>query len=211
MESRISRRFVDQEAEDLLRRQADLQAEAREVLDDLALFDCLRTAGRVEQVGSSVSGLMVWRDLDLSVTGPGMTADRAWAAVRPLLIHPQVVQVLYRLETGERSPTGHAADERFYYVLRYLRGGGVEWKIDVAFWLPDGPRGLTQQLEELARRLTDETRLAILRIKESWHRLPGYPDEVGGVDIYEAVLDHGVRTPQEFAAFLHHQGRPVRD
>lgn len=199
-------RAVDEEAEELLRRQAALQAEAREVLADLALFDCLRTAGSVEQVGSSVSGLMAWRDLDLSVTGPGMTAERAWAAVRPLLIHPQVVQVLYRQETGERSPTGRAADERFYYVLRYLRGEAVEWKIDVSLWLLDGPRGLAQQLEELARRLTDETRLAILRIKERWHRLPGYPDEVGGVDIYEAVLDHGVRTPQEFAEFLRQHG-----
>ncbi|MEV4641759.1 hypothetical protein AB0J80_30890 [Actinoplanes sp. NPDC049548] len=29
-----------------------------------------------------------------------------------------------------------------------------------------------------------------------------YPDEVGGTDIYTAVLDHGVRTPEEFGTWL---------
>jgi hypothetical protein len=31
-------------------------------------------------------------------------------------------------------------------------------------------------------------RLAVLRIKDVWHRLPSYPDTVGGWDIYTAVL-----------------------
>jgi hypothetical protein len=31
---------------------------------------------------------------------------------------------------------------------------------------------------------------------------PGYPDEIGGREIYTAVLDHGVRTVAELAAHL---------
>jgi hypothetical protein len=42
----------------------------------------------------------------------------------------------------------------------------------------------------------------VLRIKDVWHRRPEYPDVVGGTDIYAAVLDDGVRTPDEFAAWL---------
>jgi hypothetical protein len=34
---------------------------------------------------------------------------------------------------------------------------------------------------------------AILRIKDSWHRQPTYPDQIGGLDIYTAVIDERVR------------------
>jgi hypothetical protein len=53
-----------------------------------------------------------------------------------------------------------------------------------------------------AATLGDEQRLRILRIKDVWHRRPEYPDLVGGFDIYTAVLEHGVRTPEEFGAWL---------
>jgi len=48
--------------------------------------------------------------------------------------------------------------------------------------------------------------LAILKIKDVWHQLPTYPDEVGGTDIYAAMLDHGVRTPAQFATYLKDRG-----
>jgi hypothetical protein len=53
-------------------------------------------------------------------------------------------------------------------------------------------------LESLAPRLTDENRLAILTIKDAWH---GHPD-YSSYAIYAAALDHGVRTPDEFGAYL---------
>ena len=60
----------------------------------------------------------------------------------------------------------------------------------------------------LAAHLTDEMRLAILWIKDVWHRLPTYPDEVSGTDIYTAVLEHGLRTPEQFATYLQERGHP---
>jgi hypothetical protein len=41
-----------------------------------------------------------------------------------------------------------------------------------------------------------------------WHRRPEYPDAVGGLEVYTAVLEHGVRTPEEFAAWLEAPGNP---
>jgi hypothetical protein len=64
------------------------------------------------------------------------------------------------------------------------------------------------QLDDLRGRLTDETRLAILWIKDVWHRLPAYPEAVSRVDVH-AVLAHGVRTPEEFAASLRQRGLPA--
>jgi hypothetical protein len=32
--------------------------------------------------------------------------------------------------------------------------------------------------------------------------LPTYPDEVWGLETYTAVIDHGVRTPEQFGTWL---------
>jgi hypothetical protein len=200
----------DAYALELLRRQDALQAEARRVVADLDLVPLLSRAGRVEQVGSSVSGLMVWRDLDFSVLCRDLTTERAFEAIRPLLTHPRVTQLDYRNQTGRRAPPVIRGDERYYFATHCETAAGEEWKIDVSFWLSDAPRDYLPYAERLKRQLTDETRLAILWIKDVWHRLPTYPDEGGGFDVYEAVLRGGVRTPEQFDAYLRERGLPGR-
>ena len=189
-------------ARDLLRRQDALQAEARLVVAELGLDALLSQAGRVEQVGSSVSGLMVWRDLDFNVLRRDLTLERALDVMRPLHTHPGVVRLEYRNETGHHTPPDLRGDERYYFVIWYETGAGDEWKIDISFWLSDAPRDQLPYIERLGRDLMDETRLAILWIKDVWHRLPAYPYEVGGYDVYEAVLRSNVRTPEQFEAYL---------
>jgi hypothetical protein len=189
-------------AQDLLRRQDALQAEARLVVAELGLDALLSQAGRVEQVGSSVSGLMVWRDLDFNVLCQGLTLDRALDVMRPLHVHPGVVRLEYRNKTGRHTPPDLRGDERYYFITWYETRAGDEWKIDISFWLSDTPRDQLPYIERLGRDLTDETRLAILWIKDVWHRLPTYPYEVGGYDVYEAVLHSNVRTPEQFEAYL---------
>jgi len=193
-------------AAELLQRQSLLQAESRQVLAELDLIPCLNRLGHVEHIGSSVSGLMVMRDLDVGARCPGPSAERVFETLRPIMIHPGVYEVLYREETGPRSPSGQPQDQRYYFVLRYTSEAGQRWKIDISVWLTDAPRNQLRHLDYLAQELTEETRLAILWIKDVWHRLPTYPDEVGGTDIYTAVLEHGVRTPAQFAAYLKNRG-----
>jgi len=196
-------------AAELLRRADLLQTEAAEVIAELDLPALLGRVGHVEQLGSSVSGLMVWRDIDFAVRCRDLTPARAWDALRPFLAQPRLLRLNYRNEDEERSPTGRAADQRYYFVTHYESAAGHEWKIDLTLWLSDAPRPHLGHLDDLRRRLTAETRLAILWIKDVWHRLPTYPEEVSGVDVYDAVLEHGVRTPQEFTVYLRQRGLPA--
>ena len=62
--------------------------------------------------------------------------------------------------------------------------------------------------EELRERITAEQRSAVLRIKDDWHRRPAYPHQVGGLEIYTAVMDGGIRTPDQFATWLAQHGLP---
>jgi len=38
--------------------------------------------------------------------------------------------------------------------------------------------------------------------------VPYYPDQLSGMDVYEAVLDHGIRTPEQFGEYLRQRGLP---
>ena len=194
----------------LLRRQDALQTETQAVIRELGLRERLGRLGPFEQIGSSRSGLMVWRDLDVATRCADPTTEEVLDAMRAVLAHPGVREVTYMPQLGSRSPSGGPADQRWYFVLRYVAADGEPWKVDVSLWrLGDAARELSFEPDALRRRLTAETRGAILWIKDIWHRRPCYPDVVGGVDIYDAVLNHGVRAPAEFAAYLRARGMPA--
>ena len=106
---------------------------------------------------------------------------------------------------GPRCVTGQLRDERYHATLTVEHAG--RWQIDLTLWLHDLHRNVTRWHEELRERITAEQRIAVLRIKDHWHRQPGYPHHVGGLDIYTAVLDDGIRTLDQFAAWLAQHGR----
>lgn len=195
----------DEAARALLARQAALQAEAREVLELLGLPVLLRRLGHFEHVGSSASGLLVYPDLDICVRCHRPSVQRVFAVLQPVLTDALVHEVLYRNETGPRSPAGVREDERYYFVLRYSAPSGRIWKIDVTLWMSERSRPHLSEVEELKQRATGDALLAILWIKDEWQRRSDHDQTVGGVDIYSAVLDHGVRTPTEFFAYLAHR------
>ena len=179
---------------ELLSRQDALQAEARRFAAEHRLDEQLAPLGRVIPVGSAVTGLMVWRDLDYTVDAEGATAADVWDALRPILHRAQ--RLTYADETGDR--VGETAPhERHYFVFR-VDG----WKLDVSVWTNGAPEDVERYQHELVARLDDESRLAILRLKDAWHVRPEYPEVVGGFDICRAVLDHGVRTQAELEAHL---------
>jgi hypothetical protein len=193
----------------LLRRQDELQAEARQLEQELSLVALLEQAGPVARHGSLLSGLMAWPDVDYGVTSPGLTAQRAFAIMAPLLTHPRTTMVRYTNETGARSFSGLPRDERLFFMVYYARDSGRIWKLDIPFWLDPEPRGELAYHQQIMQRLTPEARLAILWLKDLWHSTPIYPVTVGSVDIYTAVLDHGVRSPAAFDVYLQARGKPT--
>ena len=193
-------------AEELLRRQAALQDEAADVLAELNLGALFRDVGPVAIVGSYVSGLMCWRDLDVCVlAGEDFPPADVLALLARIVEHHGVVGFGYRDERGPRSPTGQPRDDRYHVPVEIDIGRGT-WRVDLSIWLRDLHENLVEWHTRLRDTITPEQRLAVLRIKDVWHRLPTYPDEVSGHEIYTAVLDDGVRCPAQFADWLAHNG-----
>lgn len=187
-------------------RQAALQAEAWQVLAAPDLAALLADIGPPVLTGSFVSGLMCWREVDVMVlAGADFSPHDVMRLLGRVVGLAGVTGLEYRDERGPRCATGQIRDER-YHVPVTLDRAGHAWQLDLTLWLHDPHRNLTRWHEELRERITAEQRRAVLRIKDVWHRRPEYPGEVGGLEVYTAVLEDGVRSPGQFAAWLARRG-----
>ena len=185
---------------DLLKQQEELQAEAGAVGADLRLDEVLSAVGKPVRVGSAALGVMVRRDLDITVVCPALDAA-LWRDVAQigagLAVHARVRQVQFRNDTGAWNIDPGYPDG-LYLGAGYRSARGTDWNLDI--WFVDQPEGQPDlaHLKSLPARLTPGARIAILRIKhaladsqETGRRVPSY-------HVYQAVLDDGVRTLEEF-------------
>jgi hypothetical protein len=196
--------------EELAARQSMLQAEAAALLDELDRSRVFSDIGPLVVTGSYVSHLMCWRDLDVMLlVGAAYSPRDVLKLISRVMDLPGVVGFDYRDERADRSPTGEVRDERYHLPFLLERGGGI-WKLDLTLWLHDLHENVTAWHEALRDSITEEQRAAVLLIKDVWYQLPSYPDQIGGFEIYTAVVDDGVRTPQQFRRWLADRGLPER-
>jgi hypothetical protein len=180
-------------AEELLRDQAILQAEAEEVYRDLGLGTHLAAIGRPVGVGSAALGLMVRRDLDVTTACPALDPSTVRAVAElgaRLAQHPRVRSVRIRDDTGHWN-TDPDYPDGMYLGVEYRATAGHDWTLDL--WFVDEPDRQPDlaHARDLPPRLDDTTRAAILAIKQARTGVPG-------IDVYRAVLDAGVRNPEDF-------------
>lgn len=166
---------------------------------DLRVEETLGGVGRAAAVGSFVTGLMVWRDLDFVVDALGLTTGGALEAMHPLLARSRAAR--YENDTEL---------DRHYFVLRIPWRDDREWKLDVSLFLAGIPFDIEVLQDELRTRLTEETRATILMLKDAWCTAAAYPDVVGAFEIYDAVLNSGVVTLDQLDAYLGERGLPTR-
>jgi len=178
----------------LLERAARRRRQAEAILDDLRLFEKWRRFGRPVLVGAVSFDLAVAPDIDMEVYCPELRIEHGFQVLAECALHPRIVaaQFLNALSTPDKA---------LYWQLRYHADDGTDWKIDMwsapeDYCLPRG-ENFVQPMKE---SLTDETRQAILGLKEA--RAEGSLPELLSIDLYRAVLDGDVRTPDEMQHWL---------
>lgn len=179
----------------------ELAAAAAAVRADLALDDVLGVLGEPHLVGSAALGLMVWPDLDITVVCDALDVAGLHRAAVDLVSHPRVRQLTFRNDSGSWNSHPEKYPDGVYWGIDY-RDGQRSWKIDIWFVAEADRQPDLRHVEQLGRRLTAETRNAILDIKRAWVNRPEYGKTVTSFDIYTAVLDGGIRTPEEFERLL---------
>jgi hypothetical protein len=184
-------------ADELLRRQDELQSEANAVCSDLRLDELLSGAGQPVRVGSSALGLMVRRDVDITVICAELdpaTAEAVAGIGARLALHQRVRQVRFRDDTGHWN-TDPGYPDGLYLGVDYRCAPGRDWNLDIWFVDEPGRQPDLAHLTTLAPRLTPDARIAILRIKQA---CADRGASVRGIDVYRSVLDDQVRTPEQF-------------
>jgi hypothetical protein len=162
----------------------------------------LSDLGRPVRTGGAALGLMVARDIDITTLCPALDPFVIFDGVRALASHPRVRRLAFRNDTG-RWKVDPAYPDGLYWMVEYVTDAGAVWSLDLWFLLDGTTQFDLEHMRTLPPRLTSETRLAILLIKEALQGPPG-GQRVRGYEVYEAVLDHGVRTLDEFRE---HQAR----
>jgi hypothetical protein len=158
------------------------------ILGTLGLMERWSEFGVPRLVGAAAYGLMVAPDIDIDIYCPDPRVEIGFRVVSDLAREPGVWKVRFSNELD-------APDQGLYWQLRYRPGDGEVWRIDMWLLADDHPGPRSSDLVEAMRRaLTEETRIAILTIKEA---VQGRGD-VHSMDVYRAVLDDGVRTAVDF-------------
>ncbi|EJZ17332.1 hypothetical protein NE852_13165 [Rhizobium sp. Pop5] len=194
---------------DLFEVQRRLQAEADEVVRALRLEELLAGLGRPVRVGSSAMGLMVRRDIDITVVCPKLDAQalEAFIAVGACVMRmtDRVVAVRFRNDSAKWNREPEKYPDGFYLWLSVRMPDEMMWTVDI--WLVDQPDRQPDiaHLKTLMPRLSDADREAILQIKTALAERPAAAGTVSSALVYEAVMDHGVRGLAEFD--LWHQER----
>lgn len=185
---------TDNQMEQILSLAERNQRRAREVVRMCGVIEAWESVGaEIRPVGSLPTGLlMTHRDIDFHIYTAKIDPQVSFRAMTRMGANRAVRRVEYvnLLDTVEACLEWHAwvADR-----------DGELWQLDMIH-IARGSRydGYFERVAgRIAEVLTDETRLAILRLK---YETP--PDEkIMGIAYYQAVLRDGVRTYEEFAAW----------
>jgi hypothetical protein len=193
---------------DLLDSQRLLQEEADQVVELLQLDALLSHIGRPVRVGSSAMGLMVRRDIDITVICKELSAATLAAFVQAgaklMLMDRNVISVRFRNDTGAWNTDPASYPDGLYLGVSARTNQGIDWTLDI--WAVDQLERQPdlKHLRTLLPRLNDDCRRTILLIKEALATEESRFSEgkVPSAYIYDAVVDHGVVSVKQFTEWL---------
>ena len=177
-----------------------ITSEADRILYDYGLLAALSKYGNPVAVGSYVLGLMTWRDLDVYLETNEMTEAEFFQLGQDIALCLKPHRMHYRNEFVGKTPDLPAG---FYWGVytSTLKSPDV-WKIDI--WSMDSHQIELYKKEFgiLKSRINTDNRPIILAIKHHYCHHPEYRKGFTSRDIYNSVIEEGVKSVNEFSQWL---------
>lgn len=177
----------------------DMRRDALELINKWNLLEHLSKYGDAYTVGSVALDLMTWRDIDLEVIcNKEPTRKNAFEVAELLFLENnfrRVTPIDYRNGDGIAKPKG------LYIGGEYINKDKNKWKVDVWLLTPDSANA-KKKTQEIKGKLTPEYKKRILNLKSQLHNHPKYRKQILSVDIYDAVLNRGVASLEDFKKYL---------
>jgi hypothetical protein len=192
----------------LLDDQKLLEDEADQVVELLQLEALLSNIGRPIRVGSSAMGLMVRRDIDITVVCENLSSETRAAFIQAgtklMLMDRHVVSVRFRNDTGAWNTDPASYPDGLYLGASIRTDEGIDWTLDI--WAVDQPERQPDlnHLRTLLPRLDDDRRNTILLIKQALAAAKSCCSEsrIPSAYVYDAVVEDGVGSVEQFGEWL---------
>ena len=170
-----------------------LKIEAEGIIRELQLLDLLAQYGEVRVVGSVALDLIVKLDIDIHLL---IAAESDLLDVVDHIYH----KLLDCQHVREVRITDYREQNAIKIGIDVYPGASGDWSIDI--WITDRREETAfEYVERLKHAIRPEHREAILCIKSYYEKRDQLRDGIS-VLIYEAVVDIGIRTIEEFRKFL---------
>lgn len=180
-----------------LETQEQLYSEATQLLQRV-IFPTLKDHGEVTVGGSYVYKLLTHPDIDLGIVNTELTKEMYAKLCNELIALEEVSffrsadRVHFPHANPGSRPTG-------YWIAPVVNYGGRAWNLDIWFQKPEWVTHNNDVYEKKLKDLGDDKRSTILILKEELMKegIYGVGKEFLSVDVYDAVLDHDVKTIEE--------------
>jgi hypothetical protein len=169
-----------------------LREEALQVIEELDIMGLLRSYGKADVVGSVALDLIVKRDIDIHVLTFLQDPFGLVGEILPVLLDKKWARNL-RVDkfTGKKAVK---------VALDAYPGPTGPWDIDI--WITNEVSSTAfESTKILQEELTPIQRESIIEIKEYYHSLGVLRNGLSS-RIYDAVVNYGVRTVQDFKNYL---------
>ncbi len=201
--------------DDLLKQQDLLQREAHKILTKLDLIKIISEFGKARIIGSLDLGLMVWRDIDIEVMVKNSSKEDLAKIVEKLSLETSCrvdFTILYNdLLIKPNQPKGTYLGIKYYDHLPIEEQSSKSekiWKIDIWFLTEENIRG-SINTDRIKAGLTDENKMMILKVKNDFIHHPDYRKLSFSLDIYNCVLEKGVKNSEDFKKYLKEIGKEI--
>lgn len=178
----------------------DLRAEADEFLSESGLGKIIGQAGYAA-VGSYTTNTMTWRDLDFERMVEEPNWQDHWIVGQELA----ATGFVWRFSCVDAyRDCYNPGDSGYYWGLRASLPNGPVWKLDL--WTARRQEFSLESRAKWNSLMNQESRLNILAIKDAVCSRPEYRKTLLSVHIYEAVLEHNIKSVEDFLSWW--KGRP---
>jgi hypothetical protein len=174
-------------------------SEADRILHDHGLLAVLGKYGNSITRGSYALGLMTWRDLDIYLETNEMTETKFFLLGEDIALSLRPHRMHYRNEFISKTP---GLPSGLYWGVYVTLPELPEWKIDI--WAMDSHQleQYKKEFDVLKSRISVDARPAILTIKNHFCHHPEHRRGFTSMDIYNCVIDKGIRSIEEFSQWL---------
>ncbi len=170
----------------------EIKENADRILYEFGLIDKLKKIGNAHIVGSYRMDMMAWNDLDIDIENQDMSQEKLYELTAFIIERFHPVWFEGKEEINDKG-------QKVWFLGFETMITGKLWNVDLWFFDRDTIRDAEAYCNNISMNTTPAQKDAIIDIKTELIARELYSDDkYKSMDIYRAVMEHNVKTIEEF-------------